>query len=148
MFDISPLASLLLTISFSHDKNFYWSYGKFTLKRKFYLDEIFVTVCTGNNNKQCNQWRKFRRNDDSFVSVPDQWCYTSIINFCNSIPQEVDGAQKVPDILRENTKQYNIYIIQYNTIQHNTIQWNTNNTIQHKQWNTIILCKFVKNRQH
>ena len=43
-----------------------------SLKRKcLHFDEMFITGCTGshqNDNFQCSQWRKFRQNDDIFVS--------------------------------------------------------------------------------
>ena len=43
------------------------------LKRKnLHFDEMFIIGCIGscqNDNFQCNQWWKFRQNDDIFVSV-------------------------------------------------------------------------------
>ena len=43
-----------------------------TLMRKCQFDEIFITGCTGSchfDNFQCNQWWKFRQNEDNLVSV-------------------------------------------------------------------------------
>ena len=60
-----------------------------TLNGKYYnFDEIFITGCTGScllDNFQCNQWSKFRQNDNFHFSV-SEW----VIKF-NSLFRTVDS---------------------------------------------------------